>query len=76
MACSIHFLDLEGWNHHALNDIGEQGSHVIVAHGHVCNNLLERYLLPRKVLVLFVALEFSAQLRDFALHMQNNRSIN
>jgi len=35
-----------------LDDIGEQGDHIVVAHGHVGNNLLESNLLAEVTLVL------------------------
>lgn len=62
-----HLLDLQGRYHHALDDVGEEGGHVVIAHGHVGDNLLERNLLAGKVLVLLVAVELGTQLCHFAL---------
>jgi len=63
-----HFLDLDIGNAHALHNIGEQQYHVIVAHGHVCNNALERSLFQRMVLVLLPRLsELVLEFYDFAL---------
>ena len=68
---SSHLFDLKGWNHHALYDVWKQRGHIVIAHGHIRNYLLERYLLLGEVLVLLVALEFGAQLGDFALQNVN-----
>lgn len=50
-----HLLDLQAWDVHAAHDIGEEGYHVVVAHGHVRNNLLQGRLLRGEVLVLLSA---------------------
>jgi len=71
---SIHLLDLKRRNHHALDDIWEQRSHVVIAHGHIGNYLLERNLLSREVFILLVALELGAQLGDFALRRHDSWS--
>lgn len=47
-----HLLDLEYWYLHAANDIGKKRDHVIVAHGHVGDNLLQSSLLGYVILVL------------------------
>lgn len=62
-----HLLDLESGDHHALDYVGEEGGHVVVAHGHVCDDLLEGDLLAGEVFVFFVAVEFGAELGYFAL---------
>lgn len=64
---NAHLLDLQCRNHHALDNVGEEGGHVVVAHGHVGDNLLERDLLAGKVLVLLVTVELGAELCYFAL---------
>ena len=53
---------------HAANNVREEGDHVVVAHGHVCDNLLEGRLLCREVLVLLAAaVELEAEFGDLAL---------
>lgn len=65
---ALHLLDLEAWNRHAIDNVGKQRDHVIVAHRHVGHNLLQGDLLRGKVLVLLVPkLELLAELRDLAL---------
>ena len=48
-----HLLDLQALDLHATHNIGKQGYHIVVTHGHVGNNLLESDLLGRLVFVLF-----------------------
>jgi hypothetical protein len=63
-----HLFDLKVWDVHAADNIGKQGDHIVVAHGHVGNNLLEGDLLGGEVLVLLAAaIQLEAQLGDFAL---------
>jgi hypothetical protein len=63
-----HLLDLEAGDMHATNNVREEGHHVIVAHGHVGDNLLEGRLLGGEVLVLLAAaVEFEAEFSDLAL---------
>lgn len=65
----IHFLDLQAWNLHTANNIGEQSYHVVVAHGHVGHDLLEGNLLGRVILVLLTTtVELQSQLRNFSLN--------
>lgn len=52
---ALHLLDLETRYVHASDYVREEGDHVVVAHGHVGNNLLESDLLDRMVLVLLSA---------------------
>lgn len=63
----IHFLDLQRWDHHALDNIGEQGCHVVITHGHIGHNFLQSNLLACEVLIFLVALKFSTELSDFTL---------
>jgi hypothetical protein len=63
-----HLLDLQAGNLHAVQDVWEEGDHVIVAHGHIGNDLLESILLGGVVLVfLSTSRQFLAELRHFAL---------
>jgi hypothetical protein len=53
---------------HGRNDIRKQGDHVVVAHGHVGDDLLEGCLLCGEVLVLLAAaVELEAELGHLAL---------
>lgn len=64
----LHFLDFETRDVHAANDIGKEGDHVVVAHGHVGNDLFQGDFLDRVVLVLLAAaVELEAQLSYLAL---------
>jgi hypothetical protein len=56
---------------HAVDDIGKECDHVVVAHGHVCNNPFQSNLLGRIVLVFLAAdgLKLSPELRYFTLLM-------
>lgn len=47
-----HLLDLQYRNLHARNDIWEECDHVIVAHGHIRDYLLQGCLLGNMILVL------------------------
>ena len=47
----LHFLDFKTLDTHAVHNIGKQSNHIVVAHGHVCNNLLESDLFGCMVLV-------------------------
>lgn len=42
---SLHLFYLEALYVHAPDDVGEEGHHVVVAHRHVGDDLLERNLL-------------------------------
>ena len=48
----LHLLDLQTWELHAIQYIWEQRHHVVVAHGHIGDDLLESILLGGVVLVL------------------------
>jgi hypothetical protein len=62
-----HLLNFQARNVHAGNNIWEQRNHVIVAHGHVGDNLLKRDLLAREVLLLLsAAVQLEAKLGHFA----------
>ena len=64
----LHFLDLQTRYVHTTYDVREQCNHIIIAHGHVGNNLLEGCLLRREVFILLTAaVQFEAQLCYFAL---------
>lgn len=54
---------------HTSNNIWKEGNHVVVAHGHIGDNLLESNLLVVVHLVLFggATLEFLSQFGNFAL---------
>jgi hypothetical protein len=56
---------------HAVDDIWKECDHVIIAHGHVCNNPFQGNLLGRVVLVFLTAdgLKLSPELRYFTLLM-------
>lgn len=47
----LHLFDFQYWYLHASDNIWEEGNHVIVAHGHICNDLLERVLLRGMIFV-------------------------
>jgi len=49
----IHLLDLEALDLHAADNVRKQSNHVVIAHGHVGNDLLESDLLGGVVLILF-----------------------
>ena len=50
-----HFLNLQAGNVHTADYIGKEGDHLVVAHGHVGNDLLESDLLLVEVLILLAA---------------------
>lgn len=53
---------------HAANNVRKEGNHVIVAHGHVGDNLLEGGLLGGEVLILLsAAVELETKFGDLAL---------
>jgi len=53
---------------HAADDVGEEGHHVVIAHGHVGDDLLEGRLLGGEILVLLAAaVELQTKLSDLAL---------
>jgi len=63
-----HLLDLQTRYLHATNNIWKQSHHIIIAHGHVGNDLLQRNLLRRMILVLLPStVQLQPQLRYFAL---------
>lgn len=64
-----HLLHLNTLNPHATHNIRKQRHHIIIAHGHIGDNLLQRNLLARKVLVLLAAAlrQLETQLGHFAL---------
>lgn len=64
----LHFLDLETRNIHATNNIGEEGDHVVVAHGHVGHNPLQGHLLGAMILILLAAaVQLESKFGNFAL---------
>jgi hypothetical protein len=53
---------------HAVDDVREQRYHVVVAHGHIGHDALQRNLLGRIVLVpLSASVQLSSKLCDFPL---------
>lgn len=69
---SVHLFDLESGNVHALDNVWEESGHVVVAHSHVGDNLLEGDFFASEILVLFVIPELFTQLCDFALPMKRS----
>lgn len=69
MDVHAHLLNLQAGNVHAADDIGKQRDHVVVAHGHVGDNLLEGNLLAMVGLVLFASrrLQFLSEFGHLAL---------
>ena len=64
----VHFLNLQTRYRHAIHDIRKQGHHIVVAHSHVRDDLLERNLLRGMILILFTAaIKLLSQLCDLAL---------
>lgn len=64
----VHFLDLPIFNLHTIDHIGKECNHVIIAHGHISNDLLESHLLGSMVLVLLDSIaELLAEFCNFAL---------
>ncbi len=55
----LHFLDFSGLDLHAIDDIWKECHHVVIAHCHVCDDLLEGVLLEG---VIFVLLSSARQL--------------
>lgn len=53
MRLYVHFLDFPVIDLHTTDHIREQSNHVIVAHRHISNNLLERHLFSSMILVFF-----------------------
>ena len=65
---SSHLLDLQTGYLHARYDVWEKSDHVVVAHSHICDDLLQRDLLCRVVLVLLpAAVQLLTQFCYFAL---------
>lgn len=63
-----HLLDLQAGYLHTVYNVWEQRHHVIVAHGHVRYDLLQRDLFGRMVFVLLpTTIQFLSQFRNFAL---------
>ena len=64
----IHLLDLQTRQIHAVDNIGKQSNHIIIAHSHIGDNLFEGDFLGGVVLVLLAAaIKFLTQLGDLAL---------
>ena len=72
----LHLLDFQRVDLHATNHVGKQSYHVIVAHGHIGNNLLQSNLLGTEVLVLLAAArKLDAELCNFPLEWSTRISI-
>lgn len=64
----LHLLDLQARNIHTANDIGKEGDHVVVAHGHVGNDSLEGHLFGAMILILLAAaVQLESKFGNFAL---------
>lgn len=64
----VHLLDLQTRQIHTGDHVGEQGHHIVVAHSHVGDDLLESDLFGRVVLILPASIiELLSQLRNFPL---------
>lgn len=58
---------------HAVDYVWKQCCHIIVTHSHICHDFLKRNFFSGEILVLLIAIEFSAELGDFALQFNNIR---
>lgn len=68
---SIHLFDLQTRYLHTADNVRKEGHHVVIAHCHVGNDLLESNLLRGVVLVFLPsAVELQSQLGDFALQLR------
>jgi hypothetical protein len=53
---------------HATDDVWEERHHVVITHSHIGDNLLQRNLLARKVLILLsAAVQLETKFRNFTL---------
>lgn len=68
MVLNVHLLYLQTWQIHTADNIWKQSNHIIIAHCHVGNDLLESNLLGGVILVLFAsANKLLSQLRYLSL---------
>lgn len=68
LVLNVHLLYLQTGQIHTADNIWKQSNHIIIAHGHVGDDLLESDLLGGVILVLFAsANKLLSQLCYFSL---------